>query len=531
VSAKITALRVPPISDDVFDLIADDCVPGGTRQNLETAEAVTEWDRAPTMLKLFLTDAQTSGGLLLAVPPRKLNAVMHLLEKRQTPARAVIGKITASRGDPGLPRPFLVGIVRQHLAELRRAGEIPGFDEIVGELRTRLTHLAQSRLQPIINGTGIILHTNFGRAPLGPAAVHALGEIAANYNNLEYDLATGTRGKRGASLESALALLCQSEAATIVNNCAAALVLIVRHFTKMKPEVIISRGELVQIGGGFRIGEIIGASGARLREVGATNKTTLDDYGAALGPETGFILRVHQSNFFMSGFAEAPPNEQIAELARAHRLPFVVDLGSGAMVRGEKLHLLEREPSPAETLQKGAALVCFSGDKLFGGPQAGVIAGKKTFIGALKREPVFRALRCDKLIFAALQATVDAHLREDWKEIPALQLLRVSLDDLRGRGAALVRQLAARPLECRVVEASGEMGGGTLPGSVIPSIALEITCEMLSPDELAERLRQATPPVIGYIVRGKVRLDLRTIFPGQDEIVANTLRKCLTNPA
>jgi L-seryl-tRNA(Ser) seleniumtransferase len=450
------------------------------------------------------------------------------MTRRAIPA---VGKLLEALGDPGLPRPFLVGIVRQHLAELRTAGEIPGFDEIVGELRTRLAHLAQSRLQSMINGTGIVLHTNFGRAPLGPAAVRALSQTAANYNNLEYDLATGSRGKRGASLESALALLCQSEAATVVNNCAAALVLIVRHLTKRKPEVIISRGELVQIGGGFRIGEIVAASGARLREVGATNKTTLDDYTAAIGPETGFILRVHQSNFFMSGFADAPPNEEIARLARARRIPFVADLGSGAVVPAKMLSLLEREPTPAETLKKGAALVCFSGDKLFGGPQSGIIAGKKTFITALKREPLFRALRCDKLIFAALQATVDAHLRENWEEIPALHLLRVSVDDLRARGASLVRQLAALPLQGRVVEATGEMGGGTLPGSVIPSIALELTCEALSPNELAERLRHATPPVIGYILRGKFRLDLRTIFPEQDQVVINALRKCLAIPA
>jgi L-seryl-tRNA(Ser) seleniumtransferase len=450
------------------------------------------------------------------------------MTRRAIPA---VGKLLEALDRAGLPRPLITRLVREHLVELRARDAVPGFDEIVSELQARIAQLTQSRLQPIINGTGIILHTNFGRAPLGPAAVCEVSEIAASYNNLEYDLVTGSRGRRGAALESALALLCQSEAATVVNNCAAALVLIVRHFTKTKMEVIISRGELVQIGGGFRIGEIIAASGARVREIGATNKTTVDDYAAAIGPETAFILRVHQSNFFMSGFADAPPEDEIAQLARAKRIPFVVDLGSGAILPSGELPVLEREPTPAATLKKGAALVCFSGDKLFGGPQAGIIAGKKRVITALKREPLFRALRCDKLIFAALQATADAHLRQDWREIPAIQLLQIPLDDLRARGERLVRQLSDLLLRFRIVEATGEMGGGTLPRSVIPSVALELTSESFSPDEISSRLRNGTPPVIGYIAREKFRLDLRTIFPGQDEVVATALRTCLTNPA
>ena len=448
--------------------------------------------------------------------------------RRAIPA---VGKVLEALGALDLPRPLVTEVVRRHLASLRRSDNVPMFDETVRKLEVELALIARSRLQPVINGTGIILHTNFGRAPLGPAAVRALNRIAETYNNLEYDLATGSRGRRGAFLESALALLCECEAATVVNNCAAALVLIVRHFTKTKPEVIISRGELVQIGGGFRIGEIIAASGARIREVGATNKTTLNDYASAIGSETAFILRVHQSNFFMRGFADAPPNDAIAQLACSRRVPFVADLGSGAVVPTDKLHLLEHEPTPAETLKQGAALVCFSGDKLFGGPQAGIIAGKKTPITALKREPLFRALRCDKLIFAALQATIDAHLGQDWEEIPAIHLLQISPGELRTRAEEFVRRLADLPLQIRVVDATGEMGGGTLPRSVIPSVALELSCEFLSPNELALRLRSATLPVIGYIMQGRFRLDLRTIFPGQDEIVASTLRKCLTTPA
>ena len=448
-----------------------------------------------------------------------------------TPRRTIpaVARVLDALGDSDLPRALVTRMVRQHLAEVRAQSEIPAFNEIVRTARMRLALIARSRLRPIINGTGIILHTNFGRAPLGGRAVRALTEIAANYNNLEYDLGSGGRGRRGASLESALALVCQSEAATVVNNCAAALVLIVRHFTRTKPEVIISRGELVQIGGGFRIGEIVEASGATLREVGATNKTTLDDYAASVGPRTGLILRVHQSNFLMSGFAGAPANGQIAELARARRVPFVTDLGSGAVVPSGKIRLFQGEPAPAETLKEGAALVCFSGDKLLGGPQSGIIAGKKKLIDALKREPLFRALRCDKLVFASLQATVDAHLQRDWAEIPAIHLLQVPLDSLRERAEAIVRRLADLPLKIRIVASTGEMGGGTLPDAIISSVALELRCESISPDELARRLRTATRPVIGYIVRGRYLLDLRTIFPEQDEAVVSTVRKCLTS--
>jgi L-seryl-tRNA(Ser) seleniumtransferase len=440
--------------------------------------------------------------------------------RRAIPA---VGKMLETLGDLGLPRPLVTEVVRQHLSALRRAEEIPAFDQIERDLRGTLDRLARGRLQPVINGTGVVIHTNFGRAPLGPSAVQAVAKIAAAYNTLEYDLESGGRGQRAAYLEHALAVLCQSEGATVVNNCAAALVLIVRHFTKKKAEVVISRGELVQIGGGFRIGEIIEASGARLREVGATNKTTIDDYARALGSETGFILRVHQSNFFMSGFAEAPPNDEIAKLARARRVPLVADLGSGALVATEKFGLAEHEPTPGETLRGGADLVCFSGDKLLGGPQAGLIAGKKRLISALKREPLFRALRCDKLVFAALEATVDAHLRKAWEEIPILALLQTPLAELRARAEALVRRKPTLPLNLRVVESKAEIGGGALPRSKIPSIAIELTSPVFSPNEFAERLRLTTPALVGYIARGKFHIDLRTVFPWQDEAIARAL--------
>src|SRR4029077_2407202 len=258
--------------------------------------------------------------------------------------------------------------------QIRRQRQIPDFAAIVDLVQASLEKLRASRIQPVINGTGVVIHTNLGRSPLPQGAGETLRNTASSYNNLELDLTTGDRGTRGVYLERALALLAQAEAATVVNNCAAAVVLIVRHFIEKKNEVIISRGELVQIGGGFRIGEILKASGAKLREVGATNKTTLPDYARGIGKETALILKVHRSNFFMSGFVESPSTADLATLARKKRVPFVEDLGSGAMLATEQIGLHHHEPTPVEALKEGVDLVCFSGDKLFGGPQAGIIA-------------------------------------------------------------------------------------------------------------------------------------------------------------
>jgi L-seryl-tRNA(Ser) seleniumtransferase len=451
-----------------------------------------------------------------------------------------VSKILDSLGHTDLPRPLVVDLVRRELSDFRAGKDIPDFASIVGRIRAALRNLQASRLRPVINGTGIIIHTNLGRAPLAGAAAEALGEIASSYNNLEHDLSTGERGHRGAYLERALAVLCQAEAATIVNNCAAALVLIVRHFiinksrvqppgTRLLPEVIVSRGELVQIGGGFRIGEILEASGAVLREVGATNKTTLADYKRAIGRQTALILRVHRSNFFMSGFVESAAAAEIAALARKKRIPFVEDLGSGATIPTEEIGLHHHEPTLAEAIRHGADLVCFSGDKLLGGPQAGVIAGKRRFITALKQEPLFRALRCDKLVSAALQATVDLHLYQSTSEIPAFALLQLPKDELRARAATILTRLQGLPLRITIGRGMGKVGGGTLPRSMVPSIAIDILPQNCSLREFANLLRRSVPPVIGYIGNGRVKLDLRTIFPHQDDLVIDAVRSaCAT---
>ncbi len=423
-----------------------------------------------------------------------------------------------------LPRPLIVDLVRRELSKIRCNSEIPEFELTVEHLRQSLDLHRASRLQPVINGTGIVIHTNFGRAPLAPEAIRALTEIGSGYCNLEYDLATGDRGDRGAYIENALALLCGAEGAAIANNCAAALVLIVQHFTAAKPEVIISRGEMVQIGGGFRIGEIIEATGATLCEVGATNKTTIDDYSRAIGPRSAMILKVHRSNFFMSGFVESPSAAAIAALARKKRIPFVEDLGSGAIVPTEQFGIAEHEPTPAEALKAGADLVCFSGDKLFGGPQAGIIAGKKRFVTALKREPLFRALRCDKLCFSALQATIDLHLNQAAAEIPAIGLSQSAEDELRKRAASIKNALSDLPLQIAIGRSTAKVGGGTLPKSTMASVTIEIVPRHCSCADLAASLRSTTPPVIGYTANDRFKLDLRTILPQQDEAVVEAIR-------
>jgi L-seryl-tRNA(Ser) seleniumtransferase len=453
--------------------------------------------------------------------------------RREIPS---VNAVLDSLGVVDLPRPLLVDLIRRELALLRRNRNVPAAPAIVELLRDKIDNLRASRIQPVINGTGIVIHTNLGRAPLPQGAGDVLRNVASAYNNIELDLPSGNRGARGNYLERALAVLCQAEAATVVNNCAAALVLITRHFvtarsasSNAKPEVVISRGELVQIGGGFRIGEILEASGATLREVGATNKTTLADYARAIGRQTALVLKVHRSNFFMSGFVESPGTGEIAALTRKKRVPFVKDLGSGATVATEQIGLQHHEPTPAESLKAGANLACFSGDKLFGGPQAGIIVGKQKLIAALKREPLFRALRCDKLTFAALQTTVDLHLNQVKSEIPALALLQIPKDELRARAAAIVMRLQGLPLKMTIGAATGKAGGGALPKSIVPSITLDLLPENCSLEEFAKALRGCSPPVVGYIANHRVKLDLRTIFAHQDDLLVDAIRFVATS--
>lgn len=447
-----------------------------------------------------------------------------------SPLRAIpsVEKVLQALGSLDLPRPAATAVVRRELAALRAepTAAVPAFDAIVARARAAADRLRISRLQPVINATGIPLHTNLGRAPLPPTAVAALTALAANYNTLEYDLATGERGSRAAYLEHNLALAVGAEAATVVNNCAAALVLMLRHFTRRaKKEVVISRGELVQIGGGFRIPDILEASGARLREVGTTNQTIAADYAAALGPGTALILTVHRGNFYQEGFTGSPDPAELAALARRRRVPLAEDLGSGALVATERWAAIGHERTPAEALRSGVDLVCFSGDKLLGGPQAGIIAGKARLVAALKREPFFRALRCDKLVLGALEATVDLYLSGREQEIPVLAMLRINSDDLRARAETILAALAGLPLSAKLGETVARVGGGAMPRAKLPSITVDLYPTADLPLGLiAARLRSGAPPVVGYIAGDRFRLDLRTVFPPQDETLLAGIR-------
>ncbi len=452
-----------------------------------------------------------------------------------------VEKLLQALGPLGdLPRPVAVAFTRRELAAVRgevrsHHATVPDFDAILGRVRDALATLRRARIQPVINATGILIHTNLGRAPLAPAAVETLVAVAAGYTNLEYDLVAGERGPRAGYLEQTLALLCESEAATVVNNCAAALVLMLRHFTRgRKKEVLISRGELVQIGGGFRIPEILEASGATLREVGATNHTTTDDYARALGPDTALLLKVHRSNFYQGGFTASPSVVELAALARKARVPFAEDLGSGALVATEGFlaaaaEIPAHERTPAEAIRDGVDVVCFSGDKLLGGPQAGILAGRTKTIAALKREPFFRALRCDKLILGALQATADLTLAGRHDEIPALAMMRVPEDALRARAERLAAALAGELPAYRFTVGRGraEIGAGTLPRTTLASVTLDVSPagkDGLTVNTLAARLRAGTPPVVAYVAAGRLKFDLRTVFPAQDETLLKTLR-------
>ena len=444
-----------------------------------------------------------------------------------------VDKVLQALGETGLPSPLVVDAVRRHLQALRAQKSIPVADAIVADIRSSLGRLRASRIAPVINATGVLVHTNLGRAPLGADAIRALTDTAANYNTLEYSLSDGTRGSRGAYLEHALAILCGADAATVVNNNAAALVLILEYFCRSgssrtlhrgsdPSEVVISRGELLQIGGGFRIPEILEARGARLREVGTTNQTTVNDYAKAINRNTALVLKVHRSNFFMDGFVDSPSTEELAALAKKKRVPFVEDLGSGAIIQTQTIDGVEHEPTPAEVVKRSVDIVCFSGDKLFGGPQAGIIVGRKKMVDGLKREPLFRAMRCDKLILSALESTVDVYLRGETR-IPVLEMMQVSNDELRARAERIVAALDGRPLRLRVASGRAQIGGGTLPRSALSSVTIEVNHPTLGAQALAARLREQPERVIAYVGRGNLKLDLRTVFPHQDAALIRAL--------
>jgi L-seryl-tRNA(Ser) seleniumtransferase len=428
-----------------------------------------------------------------------------------------------------LPRALAAAVVRRVLAEQRHLinttppEALPAeLDEaaLLHALREALLAAAQPSLRRVVNATGVVIHTNLGRSPLGEACLSQLVEVASRYNTLEYDLAQGLRGSRQDHLEGLLKELTGAQGALVVNNNAAGVFLTLNTLAKGQ-EVIISRGQLVEIGGSFRMPEIMAASGAILREVGTTNKTYLQDFEKAITSETAVLLKVHPSNFRITGFTHEVTLSEMVELGRRYNLFVVEDLGSGCLVDLSK-YGLEKEPTVQETLKAGADLVLFSGDKLLGGPQGGLVLGNKEVVEALRKNPLTRALRPDKMTLTALEGTLRLYLEEPraLADIPTLRMLTRPVAELDRQARALARRLRRRfesRLQVQVVSSEGRAGGGSLPQTPLPSRALALTVPTLAPQELEARLRQASTPVIARVEHGVVLLDLRTLLPGDQE--------------
>jgi L-seryl-tRNA(Ser) seleniumtransferase len=385
----------------------------------------------------------------------------------------------------------------------------------------RLDGRLRSRLRPVINTTGVVIHTNLGRAPLAAPALDRAEAVASGYASLEYDLTTGTRGRRDVHAEALLQHLTNAEAAIVVNNNAAATLLALTALAHGR-EVIVSRGELVEIGGGFRVPDIMRQSGAQLREVGTTNRTRAADYAAAITDRTAALLRVHPSNFTIEGFTARPALQELAEIARAHGVPLVEDLGSG-LLEGPDLPQLG-EPTVQASLRAGVDLVAFSGDKLLGGPQAGIIVGRARLVEILRRHPLMRALRVDKMIYAALEETLAIYARgAAATAIPVVRMITLSLPVLDARAQTLAAALRAAGLLSEVIDGFSAIGGGSAPGARLPTRLVTLGIDTQSPDALLARLRALDPPVIARIERDRVVLDLRTVAPDEDAVLAKQL--------
>ena len=400
-------------------------------------------------------------------------------------------------------------------------------DHLPEAIEQKLQASLSYSLRPVINATGVILHTNLGRAPLGQGVLQHVTEIAQSYSNLEFDLTTGERGKRDVHVSRLFAKLLKisdREISTIVVNNNAAAVLLTLNALAEGGEVIVSRGELVEIGGSFRIPDVMAKSGAVLREVGTTNRTRIGDYEQAIGERTKLILRVHRSNFQIVGFTEQPSLEELVALGRKHNIPVVEDLGSGELFDLRQVGV-QGEPMIHESLRAGVNLVTCSGDKLLGGPQAGLISGDSELVTRICSNPLFRALRVDKMFYAALEATLLAYLREDYDSIPTLRMMRVTEEDLQHRAEHIARHLriSSPQLEIEVVESRAVLGGGSAPGSTLPSRALAMRSGMRPAEDLLRRLRQWETPIIGRIEDDRVLLDLRTVGQEHDAILIAAL--------
>ena len=435
-------------------------------------------------------------------------------------------------------RAFALDTLRGVLAEVRRdiiAG-LTAEERVVeaAEIERRTVEAVESELRPslkpVINASGVILHTNLGRAPLSLEVIEEFRRVATEYTNLEYDVAAGARGKRDVHCARLLRRLTGAEAVIVVNNCAAAVLVTLAALAR-GGEVIVSRGELIEIGDGFRIPEIMEQSGAVLREVGTTNRTRIADYQNAINEKTRVLLRVHPSNFTVSGFTEKPEVAELIALGEQRGLPVVEDLGSGCLVDLSGVGV--KEPTVRESVAAGFSLVLYSGDKLLGGPQAGIIAGRKELVAKVRRHPLFRALRVDKLTIAALQVTLRAYLRADWNGIPSQRMIRTALEEISVRTKQFVEALTARvpraEADFEIVDGTSLLGGGSTPAQSLPTRVLRIRSQRYSAAQLEARLRagRAGTPVIARIEEDRVTMDLRTVFPGQEGALADSLLAAL----
>jgi len=400
------------------------------------------------------------------------------------------------------------------------------FDHLYPLFLREIERQVRPRLRRVINATGVVIHTNLGRSPLHPSALEHMIEVSRNYSNLEFDLERGERGSRHVHIEETLCRLSGAESAMVVNNNAGAVLLVLNTMAEGK-EVIVSRGELVEIGGAFRIPDVMKRSGAVLREVGTTNRTYGSDYEQAIGSQTAMLLKVHTSNFRVMGFTSDVTLGELVDLGRKYELPVMNDLGSGCLIDLAP-YGMEKEPTVQESIRTGVDVVTFSGDKLLGGPQAGILLGRKAILDLVKVNPLTRALRIDKLTLAALESTLILYLDEERaiKEIPTLRMLTLDQATLRQRGRRLMRSLPSplpTKIECTLKEDVSQVGGGALPLQDLPTLALAIRPVAFSVNALEEQLRKGEPPVVARISRDELILDLRTVSDGEIPVLARRL--------
>ena len=447
--------------------------------------------------------------------PRDLPSVEELLQ-----LKSVIALLLS------VPRPILIDEIRESLndarAKLKQKASV-SHDELLADISARVHLKERMQIRRVINAAGIVVHTNLGRAPLSKKILTGVAEVASRYSNIEYDLDKGDRGSRGTACEAYLAQLAGAEKGTVTNNCAAALLLILNSLAKGK-EVIVSRGELIQIGGGFRIPDILRASGAKLVEVGTTNITTLRDYEKGISSKTALILKTHLSNFAQAGFVESVTLKELVALGKKHSIPVVHDLGSGVPFATKKVLGFD-EPTIQHSVKSGASLTCFSGDKLLAGVQAGLIVGDAEYVQKIKRNPLFRTMRADKIVFLYLEHLLTHYLNEEpVTDIPVWDFLSILPADLYRRAKRIVAELG-NPNGVSVEATGAFVGGGSLPEKTVPSVAVCLA-ESWKPSAKLRALRERDIPIIARLESGRLLIDLKAVFPDEDDLLIAALREC-----